>query len=520
MATSGSPARAPELQSAAVQRSARVAVLLSVASVLFVAVVAATPGSPFQPVLPTAAQPSGPFRWIAGLLGLDGVHGNALAAIGVTAVASAAAAFLLVLREALRGRLSPRIVVGLAVAYHAAVLFLPLLFSRDVYSYAYYGRIAGTYHANPYVFTPSDFPNDFLAQYVGPKWVDTPAVYGPLWTLVSSLVTRVADNVTALIVAFRLVAIGASLATIAIVAGLARRERPEREAFAVALIGLNPLVLFQSVASGHNDVLVGLSVAGALALLFARRELAATALLALGALVKATAVVPLLLVVVVAVARRQPGERARTLLAHLAVAGGLALAFAAPFLQTEDPSLGMVELAGHEGWLAPSRLFRRLLDALSGGSLGGVPRVVFPLLLVAAVAAIARSLARGRPGVPPSAQGAGWGWGLLALMLLGPVLLPWYVAWALPLAWLLPRVPLAVLVATGTALTLSQFTAEPARFGAAYDANLFFGHYAVTPVVIGLLVWLASDFVRCLRSGASLEEEPRDVPAGAREGRD
>jgi hypothetical protein len=100
-------------------------------------------------------------------------------------------------------------------------------------------------------------------------------------------------------------------------------------------------------------------------------------------------------------------------------------------------------------------------------------------------------------------------------MLLGPVLLPWYVTWALPLGWLLPRVPRTVLIGTGVALTVSQWTSEPAAFGSAYDANLLVGHYVITPVVIGLLGWLLLDLWRRTRSGAPLEDEPDQVPAAA-----
>ena len=177
----------------------------------------------------------------------------------------------------------------------------------------------------------------------------------------------------------------------------------------------------------------------------------------------------------------------------------------------------MIELAKHEGWLAPSRFFRRLLDAVSGDALGVLARIAFPMLLLAAVFLIARALVRRGGTVTPFALGAGWGWGLLLLMLLGPVLLPWYVTWVLPLAWLLPSVPRGVIIGTSTALTVSQFTAEPGRFAAAYDANLFWGHYVVTPVVIGLLVWLSIDLLRRVRSGAPLEDEPREVAASSRQ---
>jgi alpha-1,6-mannosyltransferase len=505
------------LQSGAVQASTtrNAAIAASIASVVLVAIVASVPRSPFQPVLPGSAEAAGPFRWLAELTALDGVHGSALVAVSVITVALAAAAFLAVLREAWRGTISPRTVIGLAVAYHVVVLFLPLLFSRDVYSYAYYGRIAAVYHANPYVTTPSDFPSDPLAQYVGPRWVDTPAVYGPLFTLLSSGVARIFGSVAASIAAFRAIAIAASLATIAVLAPLVRRVRPDREAFAVAIIGLNPVVLFQSVASGHNDLLVALSIAGALALVFAGKELPATAVLSLGAMVKATAAVPLLLLVVAVAARTEPGRRARALAAHLGVAAGIALLFALPFLQSSDPTLGMAELARHQGWLAPSRFFGRVLDAMTGEALGIVARMAFAIAFVLALFLIARALVRRAPSIPAEAQGAAWGWSLLFLMLLGPVLLPWYLAWTLPLAWLLPKAPRLTVVWIGTLLTVSQWATEPTRYPRAYDANVLVGHYVLTPLAVAVLAWVVLDFVRRLRVGTPLEEEADEVAAPA-----
>ena len=354
-------------------RSRSLALGASVVTFLLVCVVAATPGSPFTPVLPAAAGSSGPFRWLAERAGLDGLGPNALAAVGVVAVASAAVAFVLVLREAWLGRISPRTVLVLAIAYHVALLFLPLLFSRDVYSYSAYGRIAATYHANPYLATPADFPADAIADFVGPKWFDTPAVYGPLWTQVSALVVRVVGSVSAQVDAFRLIATAASLATLGVVAHTVRRARPGREAFALAIIGLNPVVLFQSAASGHNDLLVALAVAVALAFVLSGRDLVATAALVLGTLVKVTAAVPLLLLWVVIAARRGRGDRARALVPHVGLAVVAWLLAAAPFLNASDPTLGLVELAGHEGWLAPSRFFRRLFDGVSGDTLGMRP---------------------------------------------------------------------------------------------------------------------------------------------------
>ena len=485
--------------------------------VVAVAVVASVPGSPLHPILPPGVQPGGPFRWLADTLGMDGLEGAALVAAGVVSVAVVVVSFLFVLREAWLGAMSVWTVVIAAVVAHVVVLTLPLLLSRDVYSYIAYGSIAGIHHANPYVRTPADFPRDAVAMLVGPKWFAVPAVYGPLFTGFASLVVRTFHGLAAQVAVFRLAAAAASLGTVAVIATTVRSTWPHRAAFAVAVFGLNPVVLFQSVASGHNDLVVALCVAGAFALVTKRRYLPAVAVLALGTLVKAPAALPLILLLVWCVARAHKGRRLHTLLTHGGLAAVIGVAFAAPFFQLHDPTLGMLELAGHEGWLAPSRFFRRLLDGVSGDTLGVIARVGFAALLLVSLFMVARAVWRSAatdPAIDEIAHrelGAAWAWALMLLMLLGPVLLPWYVVWALPLAWLLPRAPRFVLVGVSVALAVSQWAAEPARFPGPYDANVLVGHYAITPIVIGLLGWLLLDGYRRRRDGLPLRDEEGDA---------
>jgi alpha-1,6-mannosyltransferase len=487
----------------------------SVVSLLFLGFVAATPGSPFQPLLPADAGPSGPLRWLAGVIGLDAIGRTPLAVAGVASVVLAALGFVLLVWAAWRGEVRVRTALAIAIGGHVLVALLPMLFSRDVYSYGYYGRIASVYHANPYVSTPADFPHDALARFVGPKWVDTPAVYGPLWVVVSAGVARVATTVASMIAAFRWLAIAASLTTVALVWRTVCARRPDRTAFAVAAFGANPVILFHSVASGHNDLFVALSIAGALALLLGGRPRLAIVALSLGALVKVTAALPLLLLIVALVARRAGGERLREAVVDLALAGVVLLAFAAPFLQAEDPTLGMLELAGHEGWLAPSRFFHRLFDVVG---MGGLARALFALAFVVVVFAIARDLVR-RGGRPDGEVGAAWGWGLLFLVLLGPVLLPWYVAWVLPLVWLLPRAPRLVSIGVSAALIVSQLRTEPADLPQLYRTSLIVGHYVITPFVIAMLGWLGWSLWRYVATATPLDRE-QPVARQTREGQD
>jgi alpha-1,6-mannosyltransferase len=498
-------------------RTAWPAVAAAIAGFVVEATVAAVPGSPLQPVLAPGADPGGPFVWLAELVGLDRLR-DGLPVASVLGVAAGMAGFLILLRAAWRGDLSIRVALGLAIAFHVGIVLLPLLISRDVYSYIAHGQIVSMHHANPYVQTPADFPGFLSRTLVGRQWVDTPSVYGPLFTHLAGLVTRTTSRLDGLVDAFRLIAIAASLATTFVIAAVTRLVRPGRAAFAVAAFGLNPVILFQSAGSGHNDLLVALGIALAAWCVLEDRTHWAVVLVSCAALVKATAFLPLLLLVIWVAWRRPPGERVRAGVTHAALGFAVVVLVAAPFFQWNDPTLGMLELSSHEGWLAPSRFFRRVLDAISADTLGVIARVAFAGGLVAAVVWLVRGVARAASSGRPALELlGGWGWALLALTMLGPVLLPWYLAWSLPLIWILPRVPRISLIALSVVLALSQWTAEPLRFPDAYDLNILIGHYALTPIVIGLLVWLGLDLRRRLSIPLALHDEEDREPAETRQ---
>jgi len=306
--------------------------------------------------------------------------------------------------------------------------------------------------------------------------------------------------------------VAASIATLLVIRGLATRVRPERAAFALVLFGWNPVVLFHSVASGHNDLLVALSIASALWLLWRKRELLAAVVLTMGMLVKVTAALPLFFLIVVAVARRPAGQRLREFCKLAAVSGGLWLLFAAPFLQTSDPTLGMANLAGHEGWLAPSRLFRRTLErwldaiGLHGPATlaSGLIRVAFPSILLVALTFLIRYLVRNKASLTPGEQGAAWAWALLIMTLTGPVLLPWYIVWTLPLVFLLEGVPQRAAVILSVLFALSEVVAEPSNSPFIYEGMLIAVHYVITLGVFAVLLWLLRDLRRRIREGAPL----------------
>ncbi|MCJ7832558.1 MAG: glycosyltransferase 87 family protein [Actinobacteria bacterium] len=492
-------------------------VACSVGSILLLLLVAAVPESPFHPLLPVGEQAVAPLRAIADLIGLDALSRDGLAAVAIVVLLTACAAFVWSSRVAWRGALSVRTVFWWAVVFNLAMLTVPLLMSRDVYSYAMYGKISGLYHQNPYVSVPADFPDDPLLALTGPKWNDTPAVYGPMFSMLSAQVTSVVSDIGDQIFFFRLLAVIASIATLMVIRRFVGQVAPTRTAFVLVLFGWNPVVLFHSVASGHNDILVALAVIGALWLVSRKHDVLAAVVLALGMSVKVTAALPLLLLVVAVYVRRSSGERLIASAKVVAAAAGTWLLFALPFLQTSDPTLGMANLAGHEGWLAPSRLFRKTIEnALRDVGLdtvatlaAGLIRVAFPAVLLYSLYLIVRRMTAAGSSLTFQEQGAAWGWALLVLMLTGPVLLPWYIVWVLPLAFLFTDVPRRAVVALSVLLAMSEVVAEPLRSPKIWEGMLIGVHYVITVGVFAVLVWLVRELRRRVGEGRGL-----DLPVG------
>ena len=502
------------------------ALLLAGLGILFMAIVAATPGSPYQPPLPPGGQPHGILRDVAVALHLDRLQGDPLLAIGVLAALLATAAFLLLLREAFRGKVSVGAVAVVVVGAHALLLLVPLLFSRDVYSYAFYGRIAGVYGGNPYVQTPLDHSGDMLWNFVGSQWVNTPAYYGPAWTSLSAVLSKILPRPIDDVQAYRFISIAASLLTCGVIVWVVHRVWPQRTAFALAAFGANPVVLFHSVASGHNDLLVALGIMCAYALLLSKREAAAVAVLTVAALIKVTALLPLIMLLVWCVARRAPEDRRGAFVSRVGLSAGIGLLFAVPYFQLHDPTLGMVGLASRSGWFAPTRAIARMVDGVTFHTLGWVVSLGALSLLAWGVWSLARAVwHRTSIGSMSGKElGAVWGWALVLLLLLGPVLLPWYIVWGLPLVWALPRVPRITMLAASAMLGVTLWSEEPLRYPGAFDLNLLVGYLVVVPVLLVMLVLVIQDLRSRIEHGRPFDDRvPSTAPtmlAGQTEGKE
>lgn len=489
------------------------------ATSLLVLAMAGASASPVTPLLPPANERAELLGWLASAFGLNSLGHDGKSAVAVLFAVLAAASFLFAIRQAWRGLITEGWAIGMGIGLLVAVLATPLLFSRDVYNYGTYGRIVSLYGRNPYTTVPADIPGDPFSMLSGPKWSNDPSVYGPAFTLVSAGITSLFRGVGAVTLAFRMLASAAAVGTLFAIRSIARALAPERTVFAIVLFAWNPIVVFNAVGGGHNDLLVALAVAASMALVIARRPSLAVAVLTLGALVKASAGIPLLLLLVWLIARTPKGERLARAWRPLAIAFGITLAAALPFMQTENPTLGLVEVAGHSGGFSVSAFLERAVAAVGGGfgrALATVVHVGFLVGFLAVFVVLCVRVARPRSEEGQVRElGAAWAWALVVFLLASPFMLPWYLAWLLPVAFLLPRVGRGVVLVMVSAGIVLQVVSEPLRSVGWYAGITLIRDWAVRPVVFGVLcIVVVRELWWRLRSGAPLTDEPAEVTAG------
>jgi alpha-1,6-mannosyltransferase len=357
---------------------------------------------------------------LAGALGTDGpdLHvGGVIAALSLMFLC-----YALVVRAS--EQLSGRMVLMCIAAFHAMVLLAPPLLSTDIFSYQAYARMGSLYGANPYVYGPHAIALDPVFPYVGAKWSYIPSAYGPLFTLFGYLLAPL--SIAASVLAYKSIAAVASLAIVALVWNLARLRgvHPVR---AAALVGLNPLLVLYGVGGGHNDLLMLVALVGAMYVMLIGRERLGGGLMLLAAGIKLTA--GLLLPFALAADGRLRGTSRRASFASgaacgLVLVGALGCSvFGAGFFHL----LATVQKSQNEGdWHSiPGFISTRL-------GLGNVGHITGYLLVAVFIGVCFWLLRRVWQGATDWIAAAGWA--TIALLVTASSLLPWYVAWVLPLA--------------------------------------------------------------------------------------
>jgi alpha-1,6-mannosyltransferase len=353
-----------------------------------------------------------------------------------------------VVAVAASGRLSGRAVLMTIAALHAFVLLAPPLVSTDIFSYQAYARMGATYGANPYLSGPHAIALDPVFPYIGAKWSYIPSVYGPVFTILSYVMAPL--SIAASVGVYKTTAALASLALVGLVWNTARLRRTD-PVRAVALVGLNPLLVVFGVGGGHNDLLMLLAMMAAVYAILTSRERLGGALSVAAIGIKLTAGLLLPFAIAARGPSRGTGRRRDFLVGAGAMLALLVSLSVAVFGSGLLDLLGTVQRTQSEGdWHSiPGFVATKLHLPTLGHILGFALAAAF-----AGVSAwLLRRVWRGRIDWIDAA-----GWATLAMLVAASSLLPWYVAWALPLAAVARdrRLARAALATTGVVLLVQM----------------------------------------------------------------
>ncbi len=428
---------------------------------LFVVVMAANRPSLLSPTTHNNFYP----HWMAGPLGglWPGLTGNGttLKYLFSGAIVAMYVSYLLVLRRS--GAVPAKWVIGTVLAVHAIFILAPPLALTDLFNYVNYGRMEVVHHLNPYTSIPILEPHDDPS-YALSNWHQLLSPYGPLFTMLTFAVVPL--GVAGSFWALKFVLAAASLGTLLLVWKSARLLGRD-PVWAVALVGLNPIVLVWGLGGDHNDfVMLFFIVLGFYLLLRAREQergrarqagigawfmplspallgAGASFIVATGLKASGGVLIPVVLAGLLSHRRALAQVLAGMVLAGVAVGAASLLAFGLhiPDLSTQSR-------------LVTSESVPNLIGLAIGA--GGETETLHKVLTVALGLSVLAccwmawkpsrwtggSAAVGDTGTGVAADGRGAaartitasGWAGVALLVTLSWVLPWYVLWVLPLA--------------------------------------------------------------------------------------
>jgi alpha-1,6-mannosyltransferase len=365
-------------------------------------------------------------------------HGSQLAATLIYGgVLLMAWAWIRLGREVLAHRVGGRAVLSTAVAWTVPMLFSVPLFTRDVYSYLAQGTLplAGF---DPYAVGP-DAMSGVFTENVHYFWQDTPAPYGPLFILIAKSVSwLVADNVIVGVVLMRLALLPGLVLFVWALPELTRRLGG-RVPVALWVAVANPMMIISMIGGGHNDLLVvGLLAAGSLVALRGRPGWG-IALVTLAMAVKASAAVALPFLVLVWAAQMSGGTWWSRFTRAAAAGIGIFVAVFAACTLAAQVDLGWIPALSAPSmivnWMSIPTGVGEFLHTLVA-AVGPVDKQPFVDIsrLVGGVLLLwiaGRQWWAARDSGPDAVRRAGIV--LLALAVLGPATLPWYLSWGMAL---------------------------------------------------------------------------------------
>ncbi len=144
------------------------------------------------------------------------------------------------------------LLLGGTLLFGLTLFFQPKLFSDDVFTYIFSGRILVIYGADPLNTAPIQFPHDpYLQWVISGRYA--PNIYGPLWLCISYLLVAFGAGPAPTLLLFKGLALLAHLLNSLLVWAILSKIAPERRLLGILLYAWNPLALIELAGNGHSE---------------------------------------------------------------------------------------------------------------------------------------------------------------------------------------------------------------------------------------------------------------------------
>lgn len=161
------------------------------------------------------------------------------------------------------------------------VLFVSILlafsynaFSHDIFNYIFDAKILTYYGQNPYTHKALDFATDPMLGFM--HWTHRTYPYGPIWLIFSVPLSFLGFQfLLPTLLLFKMLALGSFLGSVYFLEKILGKIDKERVIVGTIFFALNPLVLIESVVSGHNDIVMMFLALGAFYFLLEKKYIPA-----------------------------------------------------------------------------------------------------------------------------------------------------------------------------------------------------------------------------------------------------
>lgn len=161
--------------------------------------------------------------------------------------------YIITLRLARDGDVTKKDILRMVLIVSSILLLSYNAFSYDLFNYIFDAKIVTYYHENPYEHRALDYAGDPMLGFM--HWTHRTYPYGPIWLLATVPLSFLGGQIFIItFFLFKFLAVGSFVGTAYFLGKIADKSKVISPSLAIAAFALNPLVIIESLVSGHNDI--------------------------------------------------------------------------------------------------------------------------------------------------------------------------------------------------------------------------------------------------------------------------